>query len=323
MKCDHPFWVTPSTPGQHYSTNPAELWKLDRVPVPCGRCPNCRKRRVDDWVFRMQQEERHALSSKFLTLTYDGNTVPLSQAGRMTLQPDDLTNFFKRLRYYEDKEFNPKSHPHLFIETGTKRTKSGKLKPIYKPGFPIKYYACGEYGTQRWRPHYHVIILNVKNERNITKAWTNGSVDTRSCSGNSIAYTVGYVNKLKRVPAYLGDDRHPEISRMSQGLGKSYLTPAVQKYHTEDLSRIYATKSDGGKIALPRYYRKKLYNGGQRLAQLRIIQEEVQIQEDKQYKEFRDYYGDDADYDAYKQSCVRGRYHRFYSKIASKQRDKP
>lgn len=324
MKCDHPFWVFSASPGAHYSTNPDELWKLGRVPVPCGRCPNCRKRRVDDWVFRIQQEERGALSSYFITLTYDGNTVPLAQgSGRMTLNPDDLTNFFKRLRYYEERQFNRKKYPHLYYQAGTTINKKGKSVPKYKQVHPIKYYACGEYGTNRWRPHYHVIILNVKDTKNITKAWTLGGIDSRSCSGNAIAYTTGYVNKLKRVPAYPGDDRHPEISRMSKGLGEPYLTDVVKKYHTEDLSRLYCTKLDGSKIAMPRYYRKKLFNGGQRLAQLRIIQDEVKIQEEKAYKDFRDMYGDEADYEAYKQSCVNGRYRRFYSKIASKQRDKP
>lgn len=311
MKCDHPFWVFSAAPGTHYATNPDELWKLGRVPVPCGRCPNCRKRRTDDWVFRLQQEERSALSSNFITLTYDGNNVPLaSLSGRMTLQPEDLTNFFKRLRHYENKQFNKKSRPDLFTPSG-------------KPIFPIRYYACGEYGTNRWRPHYHIILLNVKDTRNITKAWTLGGVDLRTVSGNAIAYTAGYINKLKRIPQYPGDDRHPEISRMSKGLGASYLTPQIKKYYTDDLSRLYCTKSDGGKIAMPRYYRKRLFTGGQKLAQLRIIQEEVAIQEEKALKDFRDMYGDDADYDAYKQTCVRGRYHRFYSKIASKQRDKP
>lgn len=330
MKCDYPFWVDLGSPGSPWNyrkpsadgSDPGTYWSAHRVPVPCGRCPNCRKRRVDDWVFRLQQEERTALSSLFVTLTYDVNTVPLSGIGKMTLDDDHPTNFFKRLRYYENKQFSRKKRPDLYFKA---LSKSGK--PTWKPVFPIRYYLCAEYGTNRWRPHYHIILLNVKDTRNISKAWTDGAVDIRTVSGNAIAYTVGYINKLKRVPQFPGDDRQPEFSRMSQGLGESFLTPEMVRYFKADLTRLYCTKKDGGLIAIPRYYRKKLFTtGAEKAKQQRIIQDAMDEAEAKAYQDFCNTYGDDLDaaaYQAYKDACVRGRYHKFYSRIASKPRDKP
>jgi len=107
--CDSPFFVLPKA-------------AVEKVPVPCGRCPPCKLRRVNGWVFRMLEEEKVSSSSHFVTLTYDTSTVPISDNGFMTLRKRDFQLFMKRLR---------------------KLCLDAKLKD----------YAVGEYGTNYKRPH--------------------------------------------------------------------------------------------------------------------------------------------------------------------------
>lgn len=136
----------------------------------------------------------------------------------------------------------------------------------------IKYWACGEYGSKNVRPHYHAIIYNLEPEL-LTKAWTLGDVHIGNVSGASIAYTTKYMHKGKIIPMHKNDDRVPEFSLMSKKLGSNYLTPQIIKYHQEDITRNYLTLEGGHKIALPRYYREKIYSEKQRKSQGITVEE--------------------------------------------------
>lgn len=240
------------------------LGRLDDVPVPCGRCYNCIERRVNDWVFRCTQEQKRSSSSYFVTLTYDTTHVPISEKGRMTLDKKDFQDYMKRLRHH------------------------------FKA--PLKYYMCGEYGSKKWRPHYHVILFNADDPKHIADEWKFGNVDIQQMSAATVAYTAKYIQKTARVPAYPGDDRMPEFSLMSKKLGDNYLTKEMVKYHKADLSRNFATEVGGKKIALPRYYRKKIYTEDELKLQRQIIHQAVNEHRDQDEKQFRQTYGEEADY---------------------------
>lgn len=205
--------------------------------VPCGQCPECMKRRVSVWSFRLRKEEEVSVSSFFVTLTYDTENVPISANGFMTLHKPDVQKFFKRLR-----KKMPKNAPK------------------------ISYYVAGEYGSKRGRPHYHAIIFNAS-EKSIQDSWLAGSVDIGFVSGASVAYTLKYINKGRVVPAHAKDDRIPEFALMSKGLGKSYLTPATVKHHKRDLKKAYIVVDDGVRIPIPRYYKDKIYTEDERKRQ--------------------------------------------------------
>jgi len=164
-----------------------------RVQVPCGVCPDCRARRASAWSFRLMQEDKTATSSTFLTITYDTRHVHFTKSGFMDLNKKDLQNFFKRLRYYHGEQGNK-----------------------------IKYYAVGEYGGRTKRPHYHAIIFN-GNVELMQNAWPFGQLHYGDVSGASVGYTLKYITKPKTVPLHRNDDRTPEFSLMSKGLGKNTL----------------------------------------------------------------------------------------------------
>lgn len=144
----------------------------------------------------------------------------------MTLRKCDFQNFMKRLRF----------------NTGRKG---------------IKYYACGEYGTTTWRPHYHAIIFDVTIEE-IDKAWDKGHTFMGDVSGDSIAYTTKYINKGKRIPLHANDDRTPEFSLMSKNLGDNYLSRKMVTWHLDNAADYYLQEG-GYEHALPRYYRDRIF----------------------------------------------------------------
>lgn len=205
--------------------------------VPCGKCPKCLLNRAKAWIYRLQQEEKRHSNSLFITLTYSNENCPISENGFMTLNKRDYQLFMKRLRK----------------NTGRKS---------------IKYYACGEYGTTTWRPHYHAIIFDVSMEE-IDKAWDKGLTHVGDVTGDSIAYTCKYICKGKRIPLHGKDDRLKEFSLMSKNMGINYLTKQTIKWHVENKAS-YLLLEGGYYQPLPRYYRDKIFNEQQR--------EEISIQ---------------------------------------------
>jgi hypothetical protein len=191
----------------------------------------------------MKQDET-STSAYFVTLTYNTDIVPITKKGYMTLDKTDIQKFIKRLRKYEHKNGNTN---------------------------PLKYYACGEYGTNKQRPHYHLILFNAS-PKGIEATWTIngrpiGVIHLGTVTGASIGYTLKYMCKepTNRIPAHANDDREKIFSCMSKGLGANYLTNNIKTWHKNDLlNRMYVPLVDGKKIAMPRYYKQKIYTEEER-----------------------------------------------------------
>ncbi len=205
--------------------------KLGRVfEVPCGRCENCKKDRSKAWAFRLMCESHEWSSSIFLTLTYDDLNVPNlgepSLPYYASLYPRDLTLFLKRLR-----------------------KSLGDRK--------IKYYACGEYGSNTYRPHYHLIIfgLDFTDEPIISKCWSKGFIKIDPVNVMTVNYVAGYVQKK-----LYGTDVYPDIvvppfSRMSKGLGLNYFKKNFDKIWKQGIT------FQGYRIPIPRYFYKLASDG--------------------------------------------------------------
>lgn len=210
--------------------------------VPCGRCLECRKLRVNSWYARLLNEKSHSESALFLTLTYEDTHLPFSDNGLLSLDYSDHQQFIKNLRYVNESEK------------------------------PIKYFAVGEYGSQTDRPHFHSIIFNVSDKSLIEKTWKKGQVHVGDVTDASIFYTLKYAlksaGKIKKTDSW--DDRTLEKALMSKGLGKNYLTDQMIKYHKNDVSR-GITILGNTKLPLPRYYRDQLFTDGEKLARNKLL----------------------------------------------------
>lgn len=211
--------------------------------VPCGKCPTCVKRRVSQWSFRLMQQDKESISSHFITLTYDNGHIPRSKKNFKTLKKADLQDYFKRLRRYSELAGNTAK---------------------------IKYYAVGEYGSRHRRPHYHAIVFNAGISE-LVKAWsldgkTIGQIHFGQVSGASVGYTLKYIHKKAlNIGKPDWDDRKPEFSLMSKGLGKNYVTPKMINWHHSDkLNRMYVNLTDGKKVGMPTYYKNLIYEKNER-----------------------------------------------------------
>ncbi|AJK28320.1 putative replication initiation protein [Eel River basin pequenovirus] len=259
---------------------------VTQVPIPCGKCGPCIKRRIDTWVFRLLQEDRVSKSGHFVTLTYAPDHLPRSKNNLPTLVKSDLQKFFKRLR---------------------------KLT-----GYHIRYYAVGEYGTLFQRPHYHIICFGCPTPMSYALAWAPhrkpiGSIHVGMVSGDSIAYCAGYIQKGRTIPQHARDDRVPQFSVMSNGLGISYLTPSVIRYHKSHLDKLYLTLPGGKRIAMPRYYRDKIFTEDEKALQRKHVLDAMEKKEEKHRKRSV------ADgFDNYSDWCDMHRKHRYYVEYRKK-----
>ena len=245
--------ITPITLKREYRTKDDSDQKngsgLAHV-VPCGKCVKCLRRRQASWAFRLMEQMKVSESACFLTFTYE--TAPVSPNGYMTLVKSDYQKFMKKLR----KRLKP-------LDYGLR----------FKNHMPkLKYYAVGEYGSSGDRPHYHAIMFNLPgtymaNPDILTKVWDKGIIDIGTCTGASIAYTTKYIMSGAWEPvdivdtntgAIIEDDRQPHFSLMSKGLGSTYLTPAMVRYHKERLHS-FITLPGGYLTALPRYFRDRIF----------------------------------------------------------------
>lgn len=159
--------------------------------LPCGKCLACRIRRRSVWTIRLIHENAVHHKSRFITLTYRDDTLPMRFGDpRGILVKNDLQLFFKRYR---------------------------KLSRI--PG--LKYYACGEYGDAGNRPHYHAIVFgDLPTVEQLDQYWGLGRVSSDPVTGKSIAYVAGYVSKKLGLGAPNDQDSRPHPFQLSsQGLG--------------------------------------------------------------------------------------------------------
>ena len=159
---------------------------------PCGQCEYCLGKRIQNWTVRMMHQYETSGRASFVTLTYRNEDLPQYNS----LVKDDLQKYFKRVRYHYEK--------------------------------PVKYYACGEYGEETSRPHYHCIIFgidppeyNLLNERE--NLWSFGHTFVgSSVAAESCAYVAKYVTKMIRGKGIDWSPRQKPFQLQSQGLGKDW-----------------------------------------------------------------------------------------------------
>lgn len=173
--------------------------------LPCGRCQNCRINHQKVWAGRILLESFWHERSTFVTLTYNDDNVPrCTRSGHEILHKPDVTSFLEKFRY---------------------RTRSIK---------PPRYFCVGEYGSETWRPHYHLVLFGhgLEIEPIVNDAWSNQSGDevgftqVGELTYDRAMYIAHYTLKKMLKP----DDeklrgRPPEFARMSTkpGIG----TPAI------------------------------------------------------------------------------------------------
>lgn len=197
-----------------------DLHKRDGQPIqeiPCGQCIGCRLDRSAAWALRCVHESQQHSENCFVTLTYnDDNLPPDGQLNKKHFQ-----DFMKRLR----KKMQPNK---------------------------IRYFHCGEYGTDFKRPHYHACLFGVDfadkellGEKDgiklyysysLEKLWQNGYVTLGEVTFESAQYTARYI--LKKSLGYSATVRDPKTDLLPSETIQPYtgeIIPFLQEYTTMSL----------------------------------------------------------------------------------------
>lgn len=259
MSCVTPYWKRHKTLGH---------W----IPHNCGKCAPCERRRVQQWVFRIQHEMQDGKDGVFITLTYDDDNIPIAKCGFGTLDVNDTKKYWKRIRRKYDVKF--------------------------------KYYLCGEYGEQTNRPHYHAIVIGHGIDViDFEASWKLGHVHIGNVSSDSIAYCIKYFTKNSYIGKQDWDDRKKCFSAMSHGIGADYIkNPQVRKWHKSNLENITIASKDGkSDFALPRYYKDKLFTDEEKV-RIRnyVVKKFPPIQIDVLYSRYYTLYKKPQDHGFYK-----------------------
>lgn len=200
--------------------------------VPCCKCGFCLQAKRSSWMFRIHHEMKNQnLPGYFVTMTYNEKCVKRTEAG-LSLRFRDVQLYFKRLR--RDK-------------------------------YQCKYICVGEYGAATHRPHYHLLLWTDCPAEKLNSYWYSqkdhkqslGDFHMGNLNMRSAMYTLKYIIQPKQREENGIEKTRAQFSR---GLGINYLTTAVYDYHTMDYENpIHFSYIDGKKVALPRYYKNKIF----------------------------------------------------------------
>lgn len=259
MPCYHPIKAWRSIDGK----NDGGKWPLvfkeelantsKPVIIPCGKCIGCRLERSRQWAIRCVHEASMHEENCFVTITYDDEHLNLKcgiediQNGKIesySLNKREFVLFFKRLRK--------------------------KIWEKYKK--KVRFFHCGEYGSQFGRPHHHFALFGFDfpdkqlwsvrggNKLYVSKLlseeWGNGYCTIGEVTFESAAYIARYVTKKitgeKAVGYY--DGREPEYTTMSRrpGIGYSW----YEKYGSDIRNYDKMVLRGGLTLRPPKYYDK-------------------------------------------------------------------
>jgi len=234
----------------------------EKFTVPCSGCIGCRVGRSKQWALRCVHEASLFTHNCFVTLTF--NDASISPSG--TLVKKDFVNFMKRLR----KSFK-----------GCECVKSIRSG---EPTFPVRFFHCGEYGSELARPHHHVCLFNfdfadkvlwskrggisLYRSKDLESLW---KVDGRSLGYSTVgeltfesaAYVARYITK--KVNGQMADEHYRRVDEETGEvvqLVPEYITMSLrpglagrwfEKYSGDVYPKDFCTLS-GRKFKTPRFY---------------------------------------------------------------------
>lgn len=260
MTCYHPIRAWRSLGGRQANGkwpvvfNQKDGYSDLEVEIPCGRCIGCRLERSRQWAMRCVLESQLYERNCFLTLTYRDADLPSD--GSVSVRALQL--FLKRLRKrYSDER--------------------------------IRFFACGEYGSKRFRPHYHMLLFNhcfddatlwrrragqlLYRSAVLEELWPYGFSTIGDLTFESAAYCARYI--LKKVT---GEDsrehygeRHPEFVTMSRkpGIASAWF----DKFHQDVYPGDRVVLRGGLSLLPPRFFDKLYERNGGDLTELKRMRE--------------------------------------------------
>lgn len=265
----HPARIFSSDRLENYDKQSLARYRYSQI--PCGECIGCRLDYSREWANRGYLESKLWNNNYFITLTYDEENITVPEVVETregyvfteieelewsgTVVPEELQKFMKKLRKYFKYHFNHEG---------------------------IRFMACGEYGPETKRPHYHLILFNcpfpedsfynarVDWEKEIywqnkilEKCWNKGISNITEATWNTIAYVARYITKKingkQSEEIYAAQGQRKEFFRTSRnpGIGKGYYDKFKEKIYEED--KILIKNKKGSHWVKPPKYFDTLY----------------------------------------------------------------
>lgn len=212
--------------------------RLYYIPTKCGCCIECRKEKQREWRVRLEEELRTNFGY-FTTLT---------------IAPEHIKNLEKDtgLKWEENPNEIATRALRLFLERVRKDTKKS-----------IRHWCVTELGEEGDRIHLHGIFFGQKSAELIRKHWKYGFVFIGSyCNSRSVNYMTKYMLKV--------DTKHKTFKQIvlaSKGIGSGYFNRLDYLWQKQNYKKIEVatyTFRNGTKMAMPRYYKNKLFTDKER-----------------------------------------------------------
>lgn len=217
------------------------------VPVPCGKCMECTKKKSREWSIRLQEEIKTEENGIFVTLTFSDESIAEISKDINGLKGYDLDNEIATIA------------TRRFLERWRKKYKKSVRHWLVTE--------LGHNGTENIHMHGFIWVnnMNKKDARNeIEKIWKYGwiypqekDLSKNYVSERTINYSVKYINKI--------DEKHKEYKPKvltSAGIGSNYLKRSdaeKNKYAGKGKTREYYKTKQGKKVGLTTYYRNNIY----------------------------------------------------------------
>lgn len=215
------------------------------VPVGCGKCMECMKKKARNWQVRLLEETKVNNNGLFVTLTFSNESITeLSKEINGKLDGYDRDNAIAKIAV------------RRFLERWRKENKKS-----------VKHWLITELGHEGTENiHLHGIIWTDKSEEYVKEKWKYGFIWTNERKGGKVGeqvvnYIIKYCTKI--------DEKHKEykpIILCSPGIGKNYINSTnagINKFKKGKTEEYYKTRT-GHKINLPIYYRNKIYSEEER-----------------------------------------------------------
>ena len=224
--------------------------RLLAVPVGCGKCIECRKQKSREWQIRLQEEVREDTTGKFITLTFSNEWYK------------ELANeFSKEITGFELDNAIATLAVRRFLERWRK-----EYKKSIKHWFVTE---LGHNGTENL--HMHGIVWTTKSLESVEKHWkygwvwkgkkkTNGELENY-VNEKTVNYMIKYISKQDKIYT----EYKPKILT-TPGIGANYknrIGEKTNKFNGKQTREYYTTRT-GYKVALPIYWRNKIYTEKER-----------------------------------------------------------
>ena len=212
--------------------------RCEYVPIGCGKCIECMKKKANEWRVRLSEELKHNKNAYFVTLSFNDEAFEHLK-GELEINGYELDNKVaqKGVRY--------------FLERWRKKYKKS-----------VKHWLVTELGGNNTeRVHIHGIIWT-DNPESIEERWNAGKQENGHVfigtfvTMKTINYIVKYLHKADAKHEYY----KPKIM-CSAGIGADYIGSRNHEnnYKGEGKTNEQYRMEDGRKVALPIYYRNYTY----------------------------------------------------------------